>query len=88
MYNNRSYYNDHEHQIRMAKLRGTPVERAHIGMDVENPRVDFAALARSLGCYAEGPIEDGNDVAAAIERAIAEVKAGRPALVDTVTQYR
>ena len=28
MYNNRAYYNDWEHQIRMAKLRGTPVERA------------------------------------------------------------
>jgi len=25
MYNNRAYYNDWEHQIRMAKLRGTPV---------------------------------------------------------------
>src|SRR4029077_3396471 len=31
MYNNRAYYNDWEHQIRMAKLRGTPIERAHIG---------------------------------------------------------
>jgi 3-hydroxyisobutyrate dehydrogenase-like beta-hydroxyacid dehydrogenase len=37
MYNNRAYYNDWEHQIRMAKLRGTPVERAHIGMDMSGP---------------------------------------------------
>ena len=36
MYNNRAYYNDREHQTRMAKLRGTPVERAHIGMDMSD----------------------------------------------------
>ena len=57
MYNNRAYYNDWEHQIRMAKLRGTPVERAHIGMDLDDPAPDFAAMAKSMGWYAEGPIE-------------------------------
>lgn len=88
MYNNRSYYNDHEHQIRMAKKRGTPVERAYIGMDIDKPQVNFAGLARSMGWYAEGPIEDGKDVGDALRRAIKEVKAGRPALVDTVSQYR
>ena len=57
MYNNRAYYNDWEHQIRMAKLRGTPVERAHIGMDMDDPAPDFAAMAKSMGWYAEGPFE-------------------------------
>lgn len=88
MYNNRSYYNDWEHQIRMAKLRGTPLERAHMGMDLTKPEVDFAGLARSMGWHAEGPIEDPNHVGAALRRAIKQVKAGRPALVDTVTQVR
>ncbi|NQV56414.1 MAG: thiamine pyrophosphate-binding protein [Rhodospirillales bacterium] len=88
MYNNKSYYNDWEHQIRMAKKRGTPESRASIGMDIQNPDVDFAGLARSMGWYAEGPIEDGKDVGAALRRAIKEVKAGRPALVDTVSQFR
>jgi len=88
MYNNRAYYNDWEHQIRMAKLRGTPVERAHIGMDLEGPEVDFAGLARSMGWYAEGPIEHGKDVGPALKRAIAKVKAGQPALLDTITQKR
>jgi len=88
MYNNRAYYNDWEHQIRMAKLRGTPVERAHIGMDMDGPAPDFASMARSMGWYAEGPIEDPEKVAAALKRAIAEVKAGRPALLDTITQKR
>src|SRR5207244_5243013 len=53
MYNNRAYYNDWEHQIRMAKLRGTPVERAHIGMDMDEPAPDCATMARSMGWYAE-----------------------------------
>jgi acetolactate synthase-1/2/3 large subunit len=88
MYNNRAYYNDWEHQIRMAKLRGTPVERAHIGMDVSDPDPDFASMAKSMGWYAEGPIDKPKDVAAALKRAIAKVKAGTPALLDTITQKR
>jgi acetolactate synthase-1/2/3 large subunit len=88
MYNNRAYYNDWEHQIRMAKLRGTPVERAHIGMDMDDPAPDFAGLARSMGWYAEGPIERPADVAPALKRAIERVKAGQPALLDTITQKR
>ncbi|HEU4353721.1 MAG TPA: thiamine pyrophosphate-binding protein [Burkholderiales bacterium] len=88
MYNNRAYYNDWVHQIRMAKLRGTPVERAHIGMDMVDPAPDFAALAKSMGWYAEGPIDRPGDVAAALKRAIARVEAGQPALLDTITQKR
>ena len=88
MYNNRAYYNDWEHQIRMAKLRGTPVERAHIGMDMDDPAPDFAAIARALGWYAEGPIDKPQDIAPALKRAIAKVKAGQPALLDTITQKR
>jgi acetolactate synthase-1/2/3 large subunit len=88
MYNNRAYYNDWEHQIRMARLRGTPVERAHIGMDMDDPAPDFAAMARSMGWYAEGPFDSAAELPAALTRAIAEVKAGRPALLDTVTQKR
>jgi thiamine pyrophosphate-dependent acetolactate synthase large subunit-like protein len=88
MYNNRAYYNDWEHQIRMAKLRGTPVERAYIGMDMDDPAPDFASLAKSMGWYAEGPIDRPGDVAPALKRAIARVKAGQPALLDTITQKR
>ncbi len=88
MYNNRAYYNDWEHQIRMARLRGTPLERAHIGMDLDDPAPDFATLARSMGWHAEGPIDQPGDIAPALERAIASVKAGQPALLDTITQQR
>jgi acetolactate synthase-1/2/3 large subunit len=88
MYNNRAYYNDWEHQIRMAKLRGTPVERAHIGMDMDKPEPDFAGLAKSMGWYAEGPIDKPADIAPALKRAVQRVKAGQPALIDTITQKR
>ncbi len=88
MLNNRAYFNDWEHQIRMARQRGTPVDRAYIGMDLDDPPPDFAALARSMGWHAEGPIAQPGDLAGALQRAIAEVKTGRPALVDVITQKR
>jgi len=88
MYNNRAYYNDWEHQLRMARLRGTDQAKAHIGMDLFGPEPDFGALARAMGLYGEGPIERPDDIGPALRRALAEVKQGRPALVDVVTQHR
>ncbi|WP_454857593.1 thiamine pyrophosphate-binding protein [Rhizobium binxianense] len=87
MHNNRAYYNDWEHQVTVAEQRGTPVSRAHIGMDLFDPAPDFATLARGCGWYAEGPIEDPADIGPALERAIAKVKSGVPALIDTITQF-
>jgi acetolactate synthase I/II/III large subunit len=88
MFNNRAYFNDWEHQLRMARLRGTDEAKAHIGMDLFGPEPDFAALARSMGCHGEGPIERPQDIRPALERALAEVKKGRLALVDTITRHR
>ncbi|MGH6922494.1 MAG: thiamine pyrophosphate-binding protein [Propylenella sp.] len=88
MFNNRAYYNDWEHQVRMARLRNTDESRAHIGMDIFGPEPDFATIARGMGCYGEGPITDPAGIAPALRRALAEVKAGRTALVDVVTQHR
>ena len=48
-------------------------------MDLDDPAPDFASLARSMGWYAEGPIDSRDDVAAALKRAIAKVKSGQPA---------
>jgi acetolactate synthase-1/2/3 large subunit len=88
MYNNRAYYNDWEHQIRMARLRGTDEAKAHIGMDLFGPEPDFAGLARSMGVWGEGPVEDPKDVRGALMRALEVVKSGKPALVDTITRHR
>jgi len=45
-------------------------------------------MAKAMGWYAEGPIDRPGDAAAALERAIKRVKAGQPALLDTITQKR
>ncbi|MEX0852383.1 MAG: thiamine pyrophosphate-binding protein [Bauldia sp.] len=88
MVNNRAYYNDWEHQVRMARLRGTDETLAHVGMDIVDPAPDFATIARGMGCHGEGPIADPAEIGPALRRALAEVKAGRPALVDVITQHR
>ncbi len=89
MFNNRSYYNDEDHQVLMAKARGRPVENAHIGLRLDDPPADFAGLARAFGIHAEGPLEDPADLQPALERAVRHVKRERqPALVDVVTQSR
>ena len=67
--------------------RGT-FDRAGIGTKLVDPNIDFAKLAQSMGWYAEGPITNPNDLGPAIRRAIAVVKRGEPALLDTVTQPR
>jgi acetolactate synthase-1/2/3 large subunit len=87
MFNNRAYYNDWEHQERLARHRDTPVERAYIGMEIDKPAPDFAAVARALGWYGDGPIDDPDAVQDAVRRAARiVVEEGRPALVDVVCQ--
>ena len=88
MNNNRAYGNDWSHQVHVARHRGRPVENARIGQEINDPAPDFATIARGFGIYAEGPIEDPAQLAGALERAIAVVKEGKPALVDVVTAGR
>lgn len=89
MFNNRAYYNDWEHQERLARQRGTPVERAYIGMEIDRPAPDFAGLARSFSWYAEGPVTEPGKVGPAVRRAADHVlDTGTPALVDVVCQHR
>ena len=64
------------------------VTRAAIGTTIENPNIDVAALARSLGVHAEGPVTDPKDLAPAMRKALEGVKRGGPALVDVVSQPR
>lgn len=89
MFNNRAYYNDWEHQKRLAAARGSDASRTHIGVSLETAAPDFATLARAFGWYAEGPIDDPTKVELAIDRAArAVLEAGRPALVDVVCAHR
>jgi thiamine pyrophosphate-dependent acetolactate synthase large subunit-like protein len=88
IYNNRASYNDWNHQLVMARIRGTDMGRAHIGMDLSGAAPDFAGLARAIGWWAAGPIENADDLELALARAIALVKNSKPALVEAVTQHR
>jgi thiamine pyrophosphate-dependent acetolactate synthase large subunit-like protein len=72
----------------MACRHNRGIENAHIVTGIEDPNIDFAKLAQSMGVYAEGPITDPKDLGPALRRAIAVVKRGEPALLDVVTQPR
>jgi thiamine pyrophosphate-dependent acetolactate synthase large subunit-like protein len=87
MTNNRTYYNDEEHQEKVALARGRPPEKKVVGMRMEKPPVDFANLARSFGIFGEGPVTEPDKIRPALERALRVVKdEGRPALVDVYIQ--
>ncbi|MBV9598994.1 MAG: thiamine pyrophosphate-binding protein [Chloroflexi bacterium] len=88
MLNNHSYYNSEEHGLRMAEQRGRPAERAGIGTRPEGPSVDFAALARSFGIAAAGPVTSVADLPRALATAVEAVAAGEPYLLDVVTEVR
>jgi len=88
MHNNRAYHQEVMHLQKMAGLHNRTMDRAAIGTTIENPNIDFAKLASSLGLVSEGPITDPAKVEPAIQRAYAAVKRGEPALVDVVTQGR
>ncbi|MFQ6027555.1 MAG: thiamine pyrophosphate-binding protein [Dehalococcoidia bacterium] len=87
MHNNRAYWNDWEHQIRVARQRGRRVENAYVGMDIDKPAPDFATVAKAFGWHGEGPLERPEDIQPALQRAIRAVKSGQPALVDTWTSH-
>ncbi len=88
MHNNRAYHQEVMHLQRMANRHNRGIDRAWIGTTIENPNIEYAKLAQSMGVYAEGPIADPKDLGPAIMRALAVVKRGEPALVDVVTQPR
>ena len=86
--NNRSYYNDEEHQERMARARQRPVENKGVGIRIEDPAPDLSTIARAFSVDAFGPIADPAELGAALDKAIAVVESGKPAVVDVITQPR
>ena len=88
VFNNRSYYNDEEHQERMAMRRERPVENKGIGVHINDPAPDLAAIARALSVEGFGPITEPDRLGPALDQAIAIVQGGKPAVVDVVTQPR
>ena len=80
--NNRSFYNDELHQERMARMRNRPVENKWIGQRMSEPEVDLAAMGRAQGAVGFGPVTKPGDLVSILEKAIAEVDAGKVAVVD------
>ena len=85
---NRSYFNDEEHQERIALVRNRPGENKIVGIRIEDPNVDFGAMARTYGCWGAGPITEPKDLTKTLREAVKVVKSGKPALIDVVCQMR
>jgi thiamine pyrophosphate-dependent acetolactate synthase large subunit-like protein len=90
MHNNRAYHQEVMQLQRVANQhnRGAEVERSKIGTCIEDPNINYAMLAQSMGVHAEGPISDPKDLGPAIKRGIDVVKRGEPYLIDVITQPR
>lgn len=88
VHNNRAYHQEVMHVQRMAARHGRPTERAVIGTTMNDPNIDFAKLAASMGVQSFGPIEDPAQLGPVLKQAAALVRAGQPVLVDVVSQPR
>jgi acetolactate synthase-1/2/3 large subunit len=88
VHNNRGYHQEVMHVQRMAARHQRGIENSGIGTKLDNPNIDYAKLAQSMGVYGEGPVQDPKDLGPAIRRALEVVRRGEPALVDVVTQPR
>ena len=78
MHNNRAYHQEVMHVQRMANRHNRGITRASIGTTIDNPNIDYAKMAHSMGVHAEGPITDPKDLGPAIRKALAAVKAASP----------
>ena len=88
MHNNRAYHQEVMQIQIMANRHNRGIHRAGIGTTLTDPNIDFRKLAESMGTYAEGPISDPKELGPALQRAIAVVNRGEPALIDVLTQPR
>lgn len=80
--NNHSYYNDEDHQIKVARKRGRAEENAPIGQRMQGPEPDLAGLARNLGLEAPEPVTDLADLPGALTHALDRVADGAAIVLD------
>jgi acetolactate synthase I/II/III large subunit len=88
VHNNRAYHQEVMHLQKMAGLHNRRMDTAAVGTTIENPNIDYAKLAQSMGVWGEGPITNPTAIGPSLSRALAVVKRGEPALVDVVSQGR
>jgi len=88
MYNNRAYYNDWEQPDphgEAARHAGRPGAHRH---GHERSRSRFRQARAVDGLVRRGPDRRPEESGGGLKRAIAKVKSGQPALIDTITQKR
>ena len=89
VHNNRAYHQEVMHVQKMAAWRQRGADGGlEPGNVIDDPAIDFAGLAKSLGVWSAGPISDPNELRAALVKAIDVVEQGEPALVDVISQPR
>jgi thiamine pyrophosphate-dependent acetolactate synthase large subunit-like protein len=88
MHNNRAYHQELMHVQRVASHHQRGVSDIKAGLTIDDPAIDYAAVAKGLGVFSRGPITNPNDLGPALRAAIDVVKRGEPALIDVVTQPR
>jgi thiamine pyrophosphate-dependent acetolactate synthase large subunit-like protein len=88
MNNNRAYHQEVMHLQRMAAWRQRRMDRWHIATTIRDPYVSFAKLADAMGVAGIGPIENPNDLGAALKKGVDIVKSGEPVVIDVVMQPR
>ena len=59
----------------IANRRQRGIDRVRIGCAIDDPNINYAMMAKSLGVHGEGPIENPRDLGPALKRAIAVVNA-------------
>jgi acetolactate synthase-1/2/3 large subunit len=92
VHNNRGYHQEVMHLQRMSSRRNRVAnigkDFGPIGTRIENPNIDYAMLAKSMGMQSFGPITDPNELGPALKKAVQVVKAGEPVMLDAITQPR
>jgi thiamine pyrophosphate-dependent acetolactate synthase large subunit-like protein len=95
LHNNKGYHQEVMHLQRMSNRRnrvanlGTTIkDSGPVGTSIENPDINYAKLAESMGWWASPPISDPSQLGATLKKAVEVVKSGQPALVDVVSQPR
>ena len=88
VHNNGGYHAELMQAEMMACRHNRGLDDTGILTTLRNPTPNYSAIAKGMGVYAEGPIENPADLGPAIKRAIQIVKKGEPALLDVVSQGR
>ena len=92
MHNNHGYHQEVMHLQRMSNFRNRVANNGKdfgpIGTKIQNPDIDYAMLAKSMGVQGFGPVKDPSELGPTLAKAVQVAKAGEPVLVDVVTQPR